>query len=161
MSVNALRIDGEVENPTEFTYEDLASIESSQQVLDVSRLGFKRGGDAVHLEAVLLRVVPKPGAKYITLHSSMDDFHASVPLEPIRKHGLLVYRLNNAPLTVSAGGPFRFFIEDYAACHTDEVDECANVKFVDHIELSAQRGHDNRPADETQHTALHRNQASG
>ena len=67
---------------------------------------------------------------------------------------------NHAPsLPSGAGGPFRFLIPDFAACRTADVDECANVKFVDRIELSQQRGHDNRPADESQHAALHEREA--
>ena len=46
-------------------------------------------------------------------------------------------------------------IPDYAACHSAEVDECANVKFVDRLELSAQPGFDNRPHDDKAHEALH------
>ena len=40
----------------------------------------------------------------------------------------------------------------------DEIDECANVKYLDHIELTAGKGHDNRPHDEQQHAALHAKQ---
>jgi len=151
-----LTVDGEVENPTQFSYDDLAALDPAAQVSDVSKWGLQRGGDAVRLTALLERVRPKPGVKYLTLHAAADDFHASVPLEPIRERGLLVYRLVGGPLPLSAGGPFRFFIRDFAACHTDEVDECANVKFVNHIELSAQRGPDNRPSDDEAHEALHR-----
>ena len=55
--------------------------------------------------------------------------------------------------------PARFFIPDHAACHTDEVDECANVKFVDHIELTVGKGFDNRPEDDEEHERLHREQS--
>src|SRR5262249_14986547 len=100
-------------------------------------------------------VRPKPDSKYLTLHSSSDDFHASIPLEAVRGRAILIYRLEGQPLPASAGGPIRFFIPDFAACHTSEIDECANVKFVDHIELSATRGHDNRPHDAQEHAKLH------
>jgi hypothetical protein len=46
-------------------------------------------------------------------------------------------------------------IRDPAACHTDELDDCANVKFVDRIELTAGKGRDTRPEDEQEHAALH------
>ena len=85
---------------------------------------------------------------YLTLHSAADDFHASIPLAAVRDRRCLIYRLDGAPLPAKAGGPVRFLIPDHAACHTAEIDECANVKFVDHIELSVERGHDNRPQDE-------------
>jgi hypothetical protein len=52
----------------------------------------------------------------------------------------------------------RFLIPDYAACHTDEIDECANVKFVDRIELTTEKGFDNRPHDGAAHAALHAKQ---
>ena len=68
----------------------------------------------------------------------------------------MIYRLNGQPLPRSAGGPLRFFIPDFATCHTAEVDECANVKFVDRIELSVERGLDNRPQDEQSHAKIHK-----
>jgi DMSO/TMAO reductase YedYZ molybdopterin-dependent catalytic subunit len=79
-------------------------------------------------------------------------------LDAVLERGILIYRLNGEPLPTKAGGPFRFFIPNFAACHSAEVDECANVKFVDHIELSAQRGHDNRPLEDREHAELHRRQ---
>ena len=42
--------------------------------------------------------------------------------------------------------------------NVDDIDECANVKFLDHIELTAERGFDNRPEDEEEHARLHREQ---
>ena len=104
---------------------------------------------------VLALVGVKSSAKYLTLHATADDFHASVPLEVVRERGILIYEVDGQPLPVSAGGPVRFYIPDYAACHSAEVDECANVKFVDRLELTAQPGQDNRPHDDKAHAALH------
>jgi 2-dehydropantoate 2-reductase len=153
-----LRIDGEVEQPLELSRSELAQIETAAQIPDVSRVDPKRKGKAVLLEALLRAVQPKAAARYLTLHSSLDDFHASVPLAAVRERGLLIYELDGQPLPASAGGPYRFYIPDFAACHSAEVDECANVKFVDRIELSQQKGFDNRPEDEKQHADLHRGQ---
>ena len=72
---------------------------------------------------------------------------------------MLIYRLDGQPLAASHGGPTRFFIRDHAACHTHEIDECANVKFVDHIEFTAGKGFDNRPQDDAAHEQLHRHQS--
>jgi DMSO/TMAO reductase YedYZ molybdopterin-dependent catalytic subunit len=157
--VGMLVIDGEVARPLSLSYADLAAMPADAQVADISRLDAKRQGDAVKLDAVLERAGAKPSARYLTLHSSTDDFHASVPLAAVRERGLLVYRLAGEPLPVKAGGPIRFFIPDFAACHTQEVDECANVKFVDRIELSQDRGQDNRPSEEEEHAKLHERQA--
>ena len=159
MTTHVLRIDGEVENPLSLSYADLEAMGSASQVHDVSRIDPKRKGDAVSLVGLLELAQPKSTVKYLTLHSSADDFHASIPLEAIRRRAILIYRLEGQPLPPSAGGPVRFFIPDFAACHTDEVDECANVKFVDRIELTAQRGFDNRPHNETEHADLHQREA--
>ncbi|REK18224.1 MAG: hypothetical protein DWQ37_04875 [Planctomycetota bacterium] len=154
-----LTIDGDVASPATFSFDDLAALDQSMQVVDVSRIDPKRQGDAVTLAGLLSRVQPKPSVKYITLHASKDDFHASIPLEAVQDRAMLIYRLEGGPLPEKAGGPVRFYIPDFAACHTAEVDECANVKFVDRIELTAERGHDNRPQDEKQHAALHENES--
>jgi DMSO/TMAO reductase YedYZ molybdopterin-dependent catalytic subunit len=152
---NVLRIDGEVETARALTFADLAAIDATHQISDVSQYDPKRQGDAVRLAGLLDLVGAKSSASYIGLHGSRDNFHASIPLAPVRDRAFLIYRLNGQSLDVKAGGPFRFYIPDHAACHTDEIDECANVKFVDHIELTAERGFDNRPDDDEEHAKLH------
>lgn len=160
MAINAsLIIDGEVDRTLALSFDDLSKIDPAQQVIDVSRLDAKRAGDAVRLAAVLQMAGVKPAARYLTLHASADDFHASIPLDAVRDEAVLIYRLNGQPLPAKSGGPVRFFIPDFAACHTAEIDECANVKFVDRIELSAERGRDNRPSEEEEHARLHQRQA--
>ena len=155
MSQPTLTINGEVERPRQLSRPDLAAIDAAYQVPDVSRLDPTRKGRAVRLAGLLALVGAKPSAKYLTLHATADDFHASVPLEAVRERGILIYEIDGQSVPVSAGGPVRFYIPDYAACHSAEVDECANVKFVDRLELSARLGRDNRPHDEKEHAALH------
>lgn len=155
-----LRLTGEVEKPLELTFERLAAIPAEYQITDVSRIDPKRQGDAVKLSGLLQVAGVRSTAKYLGLHSQTDDFHASIPLEPVRERAFLIYRLNGEPLSSKNGGPYRFYIPDFAACHTHEIDECANVKFVDHIELTANMGHDNRPHDGQEHEELHKRQAS-
>lgn len=150
-----LRIDGEVNHPLNLTFGDLASIPAVDQVADVSRFHPQRRGDGVTLEALLKRAEPTPAATYLTLHATADDFHASVPLAEVRREGVVVYRLDGGSLPVKNGGPIRFLIRNPAACQTDELDDCANVKFVDRIELTAGKGRDNRPHDEAEHAKLH------
>ena len=155
-----LTVSGEAAQPRKFEFQDLAAIDDRHQVTDVSRIVAGRKGDAVTLEGILELVGPKSIAKYLGLHSSTDDFHASIPLAAVRDCALVIYRLDGQPLPVKAGGPVRFFIPDFAACHTHEIDECANVKFIDRIELTAEKGFDNRPHDGVSHEELHRKQAS-
>jgi DMSO/TMAO reductase YedYZ molybdopterin-dependent catalytic subunit len=155
----SLRITGEIEQPQEVTYEQLAALPGEYQVNDVSRFDPKRQGDAVSLTGLVQWVGLKPGVQYLGLHSSTDDFHASIPLAPILQQAFLIYRVNGQPLDAKVGGPFRFYIPNHQACHTSEIDECANVKFVDHIEFTQAKGWDNRPHDEAQHADLHARQA--
>ncbi|MCE9529073.1 MAG: molybdopterin-dependent oxidoreductase [Planctomycetales bacterium] len=150
-----LKVTGDVEYPSELTFADLSAIDPTQQIADVSKLAAGRKGDAVRLAGLLALVKPKPEAKYLNLHAATDNFHASIPLSAVTEKAIVIYRLDGQPLSVKAGGPVRFFIPDHKACHTDEIDECANVKFVDTIELAATRGFDNRPHDEKEHAELH------
>ncbi|MBL9080406.1 MAG: molybdopterin-dependent oxidoreductase [Planctomycetales bacterium] len=153
-----LTIDGEVARPLKLDAAELAEIAPAYQVPDVSVLDPKRTGRAVRLPGLLERAGVREEAKWLNLHAEADDFHASIPLDAVRERAVVIYSLDGGPLPVKAGGPFRFFIADHAACKTHEIDECANVKFVDRIELSRERGHDNRPHDEAEHAALHERQ---
>lgn len=150
-----LTITGLVGRPREFTHAELAALDAAAQIPDVAAIDPARKGAAVTLAGLLQAVAADPAAKYLTLHASADDFHASIPLETVRDRGLLIYQLDGAPLPTSAGGPFRFYVRDYLSCHSGEIDECANVKFVDRMEFSAEKGHDNRPHDEAAHAKLH------
>lgn len=155
MNEPALVVDGLVENPREFALADLAGLPTDAQIEDVSRFHSKRKGDGVALEAVLERVRPLPEANYLTLHADRDDFHVSIPLQAVRAEGIVVYRLGGRPLGVEQCGPFRFLIRDPAACHTSELDDCANVKYLSRIELSHRRGRDTRPQTDDEHARLH------
>lgn len=158
MTQTLLRIDGEVEQTVELTFQDLQAFRVEDQVRDVSRFHPTRSGDGVTLNSVLDRVGLKPSATYLTLHATADDFAASVPLDAVRDEGIVVYQLDEGPLPAAKGGPIRFLIRNAAACHTDELDDCANVKFVDRIELTDGRGRDTRPEDDEEHEELHRQQ---
>jgi len=140
----SLKIEGEIERPQTLSFEALSQMDEEHQVADLTRLGLRLGGDAVRLRSLLDRVGVKTSARFLDLHSSTDDFHVSIPLEPVVDSALIVYRADGGPLEKKAGGPFRFFIPDSAPCRTDEIDACANVKFVDRIELSIEKGQDSR-----------------
>ena len=154
-----LTVDGHVERPLRLTFADLEVLPEPAQVRDVSRYHPTRPGDGVTLDALLDRAGVLPAANYVTLHAERDDFHVSVPLEPLHGQGIVVYRLGSGPLGLEHGGPIRFLIRDPSACHTDQLDDCANVKYLSRIELTPRRGRDTRPADEKAHEALHQAQA--
>ena len=153
MSENILTVNGEVENPAELTLDDLRKLPA--QIPDVSQLDPSRAGVAIRLQAILDLVQPAAEADYLTLHASADDFHASIPLAEVRERAVIIYSLDGGELPVAKGGPARFFIPDHAVCHTAEIDECANVKFLDRIEFNVGKGYDNRPEDEEAHRKLH------
>ena len=155
-----LTIDGAVDSPAGLTIEDLAGVDEKFQIEDVSRLDAARQGQAVLLEGIIDLARPARSVTHLTLHASLDDFHASVPLEAVRQRGLFIYQSGGRPLESSAGGPVRFYIPQYATCRSDEVDECANVKFVDRVEFTVGKGLDTRPEDDEQHQALHRDEQS-
>ncbi len=154
-----LSVTGLVESPRSLTFADLAAIPAEHQIVDVSRIVPGRKGDAVKLAGILALVKPKSAAQWLGLHAAKDDFHASIPLAAVVEKALVIYRLDGQPLPEKAGGPVRFFIPDFAACHTHEIDECANVKFVDRLEFTAEKGFDNRPHDGDEHAALHAKEA--
>ena len=107
-------------------------------MIDVSRIVPGRKGDAVRWPAFEL-VRPKGTAKYLGLHSSTDDFHASIPLG----------RGRQGPCDLSSGWPAAagkerrsgaIFHSRFRGLPHEEIDEFANVKFVDSIELTAEKG---------------------
>lgn len=153
-----LMVDGRVAQPLSLTHRELAELDPAAQIDDVSQMGAKRPGRAVRFAALLEMAQVDQGATHLGLHGSRDDFHASIPLAPVVDRGLVIYEANGQPLSIEAGGPFRFFIPDHAACHTADIDECANVKFLDRIELTQGPGYDNRPKDDEEHERLHANE---
>jgi DMSO/TMAO reductase YedYZ molybdopterin-dependent catalytic subunit len=155
MNAPLLTIDGLVEIPLSIGFEEIAAIPADAHVADVSAHAAGRAGEAVTLESLLALARPLADANYVTLHAGRDDFHVSIPLEAVRSEAFLIFRLDGAPLDVKKGGPFRLVIKDAAACRTAELDDCANVKFLDRIELTHRKGRDTRPTTADEHAALH------
>ena len=151
----SLVIDGAVANPLRLGFDDLAALPAADQIPDVAPLHPGRKGHGVDLRAVLRLAAPRPEARFLTLHADRDDFHVSIPLDAIADRGMIVYRVGDGPLGPSQGGPIRFLIRDPASCHTAELDDCANVKYLSRIELTTGRGRDTRPEDDDAHAALH------
>lgn len=156
-----LIVDGAVERPLWLRFADLAELPAAAQIPDISRFHPKRQGDGVALEAILEQAGVKDEANYLTLHADRDDFHVSVPLQAVRAEGIVVYHCGGEPLEAEQGGPIRFLIRDPATCHTHELDDCANVKFLSRIELSVRRGRDTRPQTDQEHAKLHESAGPG
>ncbi|MFT7644109.1 MAG: 2-dehydropantoate 2-reductase [Pirellulaceae bacterium] len=129
-----LKITGQVAHPLELTFESFRQIAPDQQV-DMSEIDERRRGRAVKLGALLDQSQPSAEAKQLKLIGSADGYESVISLALVRERGLVIYEIDGAPLPKSAGGPTRFFIRDHSACNVTELDACANVKFLDCIEL--------------------------
>jgi DMSO/TMAO reductase YedYZ molybdopterin-dependent catalytic subunit len=144
-----------VGRPLELGFDDLSQIAAEFQVDDVSRHVPGRAGAGVRLAAVLDIAQVRPEANYLTLHADRDDFHVSIPLAPVLNEAILVYRMGAEELSAKAGGPVRLLIPAATLCKTSELDECANVKYLSRLELTARKGMDTRPQNEAEHEELH------
>lgn len=147
-----LAVEGLIERPREFGDDDLAAL--GGQIDDVATVVPGREGRAVRLASLLESVGVREGASHLTVVAESETFAASVPLDAVGD-AVLVYRLGDAPLPERLGGPVRLLIPDAARCGRDEVDTCANVKFVETLRLDAGRGLDTRPTTRDEHAAIH------
>ena len=145
-------VSGLVGRPLELGHADLAALPG--QVDDVSTLAPGREGSAVRFTSVLAAASAQAGAEFLTLEAD-GGFAASIPLAAVADQALLLYALDGEPLPHEKGGPVRFLIPDPAACGTADVDTCANVKWLNSINLSTERGRDVRPTTLRAHEALH------
>ncbi|HZS46922.1 MAG TPA: molybdopterin-dependent oxidoreductase [Blastocatellia bacterium] len=148
MSVT-LRIDGEIDTPLNLEYLDLIA-RTDQKEISLSG----RPATGIPVASLFEQVGVKPSATHVTLHAEHDDFAASIPIAAVAE-AAVIFQIHGVPIEISKGGPFRFFIPDAAECAIGEVDECANVKYLDRIELTVGPGKDTRPRTKKEHTDLH------
>jgi 2-dehydropantoate 2-reductase len=153
METTSLRVEGVVCTPGTFDFAALAAL--PDQIADVGTLIPGRQGGGVRLRVLLDAVAPLAQATHLTLHASDGSYSASVPLDAVRDRGIVAYRLGDAPLPATQGGPLRFYIAGVEECAVGEVDACANVKFLSVLQLTSGRGADTRPTTTQEHTVLH------
>jgi DMSO/TMAO reductase YedYZ molybdopterin-dependent catalytic subunit len=143
MNTVTLRVGGEVVTPRQFSFDDLAAL--PHQIPDISVLAPGRRGRAVRLRVLLDETGLGERATYLTLYADDGEYSASVPLDAVIDHAVVIYGLDNQPLPAEQGGPMRFLIPDVTVCGIGEVDACANVKYLSSIEASDGPGPDTRP----------------
>ena len=151
----ALIIEGLVSTTRSLNAVELASL--AGQIPDVATIAAGREGVAVQLASVLDDAGLSSDAQFITIQAE-GNYSACVPLNAVKDHAILIYGLDGEALPREKGGPIRFFIPDVAACQTDDVDQCVNVKYVERIILSAKPGQDTRPKTPKQHETIHLNE---
>ena len=120
-----VRIEGSVATPRSFGFEELAALPG--QIPDVSALASGREGGAVRFRALLDAVGIEAATTEATLVSADGRFEQTAPLSALGE-AVVIYRLGDAPLPQSAGGPERFLIPNVEECLARGVDRCTNVK---------------------------------
>lgn len=115
-----LKFDGLVNNPREYTLEDLRSKPSVSQVITLSCISNPIGGDlistalwtGVRFSDVLEEVGLQDSVVEIRMQAE-DGFYESVSLEDaMDPRTLLVYEMNGEPLPQEHGYPLRIYIPD-------------------------------------------------
>jgi len=103
-----------VENPIELSWGDLATLPRAEVLCDIhcvttwSRFDNRFAG--VPVRAVLERVGPMPGARYVMVHAD-PDYTTNIPLADLERPGnLLATHHDGEPLAPELGGPIRLLV---------------------------------------------------
>jgi DMSO/TMAO reductase YedYZ molybdopterin-dependent catalytic subunit len=118
----ALKVDGLVEKPRDFTLAQLRELPSRTQI---TRHDCVEGWSAIaqwkgaRLAALLEEVKPKPSARFVVFHCAdpmesdgTSPYYESIDMDDaFHVQTLLAYELNNAPLPVGNGAPIRLRVE--------------------------------------------------
>jgi DMSO/TMAO reductase YedYZ molybdopterin-dependent catalytic subunit len=106
-----LRIEGEVEEPLRFGWDDFLALPQADDVSDFhcvtgwSRLDMRWQGVTFETLAALAR--PTPAATHVMFHS-YDGYSTNLPLEEALKTDvILAHRVDGEPLPTEHGGPVR------------------------------------------------------
>ena len=130
--IQILRIDGAVDAPYRWTFNDL--LLASPQQHDMSQLGANWPFGGLALRAVVERVSLRTEVDRVQLSCSGDGFERTVSWEALRDAAWLVFcDENREPLSHSQGGPLRLWISGHSACGVSELDACANIKHLDRM----------------------------
>lgn len=114
-----------------FDYGNLDSHAAAVALSDVS----SRSGRGIKLGDLIGS--DGDGAESLTVSASSDGYSANLPLIEACNAGFVWFAGDDGPLTAEQGGPFRFLIPNAAECKTAVLDQCANVKHVDRIEIGS------------------------
>jgi DMSO/TMAO reductase YedYZ molybdopterin-dependent catalytic subunit len=126
-----LRVDGAVEAPAAYSSADLAGVEQTDLVRDFEcEEGWEVDGlhwRGVRLGALIDLARPAAGAAWAKL--SADDFSITLPLAEARD-ALVALQLEDAPLSVSHGGPMRLLVRG-GECFT-------SIKWLGRVEVTTE-----------------------
>jgi 2-dehydropantoate 2-reductase len=139
-----LLLDGRVLQPIVLDMEALSKLPLEAQIDDVGKVVPGMRGHGIRVKALLELPTPMIGTDHVTFHSADGKFAASLPLKRAAETGILIYRRDERPLPLEAGGPFRLITPGLG-------DLCANVKNVCRVEFTSGPGKDTRPSVPPQH----------
>ena len=132
-----LRVEGRVNRTVDLSRADLAALPEMAQIPDVSTLNPARRGTGVDLAAVIDRAGPAADATRVILHADRDGFLVALPLAAMLVRAVVIYARDGGPVPDRDGGPFRVMIREAADCASgEELDDCANVKYLSRIQLT-------------------------
>ena len=132
-----LTVNGEVEKPITFTYEEFKSLPQVKEYATLECISNTVGGpligtalwEGVHLSTVLEKAGIKPLARYVVFYS-VDGYSVAIPLERALKEGtILAYTMNDEPLNSIHGFPLRAIVPGIYGM--------MNAKWIQRIELVA------------------------
>jgi DMSO/TMAO reductase YedYZ molybdopterin-dependent catalytic subunit len=106
-----LRIDGLVAQPMRLDWATFQALPQTDFLSDIHCVTawsrFDNRWRGVALRDLLDQVMPKPEARFVTLHS-YDTYTTNLPIEALAApDALLATHWNDAPLTIEHGGPMR------------------------------------------------------
>lgn len=153
--MSELKVTGDISAPMSLTHDSMTRMNEAARVADVRTLGSARKGGGVRLAEIVRAAGVPDNVRYVSFISRSDNFRVCVPLARVRDSGVVIHHIDGREMTRGDGGPFRFIIPDPAACGTEVIDECVNVKYLDEISLTIEPGEDTRPSDEEEHARLH------
>jgi len=108
------RVFGLVENPLEFSYEEILSLPSMELVADfhcVTRWSVKEiRWEGVQTLHILSLAKPKPQAKYVMVHC-LEGYTTNLPLEYLyEEDSILAYKMYGKPIPLRHGYPLRLVV---------------------------------------------------
>jgi DMSO/TMAO reductase YedYZ molybdopterin-dependent catalytic subunit len=114
----SFKVDGLVEKPLEFTYDQMVAMPQAREVKSfdcVTKWSIKDvQWEGVSIKGLLDQAVVKPEATWVMFHCT-DGYTTPVPLEyATRENAILAFKINGNPLSAEQGFPARpFFPELY------------------------------------------------
>jgi len=108
------RVFGLVENPLEFSYEEILKMPSVELVADfhcVTRWSVKEiSWEGVQTLHILSLAKPKPQAKYVMVHC-LEGYTTNLPLEYLyEEDSILAYKMYGKPIPLRHGYPLRLVV---------------------------------------------------